>query len=294
MTSERPSDAELDEGLALVTKGAKERARLDYMHHIRPRLILIVALVAILVSGASAAGVWYVFGRQVSTEIAVTALTEQAEKAKVSGDKANQELADRGQPQVPIPQPGGTLDSEVITASATARVLASLPDLQPTAADLGQAVAVYLARNPVSASPLQISSALAAYFAVTPPPSGPAGTPGATGVPGQPGQPGEGGATGPEGPKGDKGDPPTAGEIQAAFVQYIKDNPNVLCPNGGSFAQLTLRLADGGTADSWQCVVAVYPPSPTPTTVTSTSSPPMTTPTTTSMTSTGFPILPTN
>lgn len=274
MTSDRPDDSQLDEGIALFAEGAQAQAQRDFWRHYWPRRVVpLMALLAILVGGTAAYFTAQLYGRQASTETAVSLLRQQADDAKVSGDKANSELANRGQPQVPIPQPGTNVDSEVITASATARVLASLPDFHPTNAELGQAVASYLARNPVSVTPLQIATALAAYFTTSPPPSGQGGQPGTSGVAGQPGEPGK---QGERGEKGDKGDPPTTAEIEAAFVQYVKEHPDVLCPNGGSFAQLTLRLADGGTADSWQCVVAVFPPSPT------------------STTGTGFPILPTN
>lgn len=274
MASERPHDDQLEEGLALVAEGAKEQARLDFWHHTWPRMVGAVAVLALLFGGGAAAAVTVLYGQQASTQAAVSVLAKQAVESKAAGDKANAELANRGQPQVPIPQPGTNLDAEVITASATARVLASLPDFHPTPDQLGQAVAVYLMRNPLSATPLQIATSLAAYFAVTPPPSGPAGPTGESGVPGQPGKTGQPGA------KGDPAPPPTAEQIQAAFVQYVHDHPDVLCPSGGNFSQLSLRLADGGSADSWQCVVAVYP-SPTPTKTSApapSTTPPMTTP----------------
>lgn len=65
------------------------------------------------------------------------------------------------------------------------------------------------------------------------------------------------GSKGDKGETGEKGPPPTAAEIQAALVQYVHDNPDVVCPHGGTVQELRLRTADGGTADTWQCVVSV-------------------------------------
>ncbi|MFD5089310.1 hypothetical protein ACFWMR_01820 [Amycolatopsis thailandensis] len=199
------------------------------------------------------------YGRVAATDADVTRL-QQAQEAKVSGDRANAELAQRGQPQVPIPVPGTTSDTDVIVSAAAARVLASLPDPQPTAAELGAAIARYVAEHPITPAqptPGQISSALAGYFTTNPPPKGEMGETGTSGIPGADGSKGE---KGDRGEKGDKGDPPTVEQIQEAFAQYVRDNPDVLCPLGGSFMQLRLRLENGGAADTYQCVVATYPP----------------------------------
>lgn len=220
-----------------------------------PFIMAGVAFVSILFSMAVAIGILDLYAKQTQVSAAVSEIRQLAEDAKTTGDAANAELERRGQQPVPIPQPGQAQDSDVLVAAATARVLASLPDLQPSAAELGAAIAQYVASNSTrfSPSPQQIAAATAAYFETNPPPSGPPG------VDGQPGEPGA------KGEKGDKGDPPTQQEIQAAFEAYIRDHPNVLCPRGGSFAQLRVALADGGTADTWQCVVAVAPPSSTTT-----------------------------
>jgi len=210
--------------------------------------------------------VYSLWGRQSATEVAVSALRQQAEQFKQQGDQANAQLAQRGQSPVPIPNPGSTDDINVIVAAATAKVLASLPDLHPTAAQLGQAVAQYMAANPVSPlspSPSQIAASLAGYFATNPPPpgpTGPTGPSGARGAPGVTGEPGPTGPAGPEGPAGPPGPAPTESEIQQAFTDYIRDNPNALCPQGGAFAQIRVLLADGGSADTWTCVVATYGP----------------------------------
>ncbi|SEB43682.1 hypothetical protein SAMN04489727_1734 [Amycolatopsis tolypomycina] len=268
MTRER--DEQLDEGLALVREGAAEtaaaEARSVVMHRYWPRLVAAMAAVSLAVSLFV---VWAVSGlsdQQAATDAAVSVLSTQAREAKASGDKANQQLAARGQATVPIPQPGQAADTEVIVSAATARVLASLPNLHPTAAELGQAVARYVAANPIQApgpTPLQISTALAGYLATNPPPPGPKGETGQTGEPGKDGE---------QGPKGDKGDrgedghTPTTEEIQQAFADYLRDHPDALCPRGGTFAQLTVRTEDGGTADVYSCVVATYPTTPPPST----------------------------
>lgn len=218
-----------------------------------PWVVAGAVLVSLLVSSAVAVAVVGLYGRQADTAAAVTEVRRLAEQGYTLGETANAELSRRGQQTVPIPEPGTRDDGEVLVAAATARVLASLPDNRPTAAEIGAAVAQYVAANQsrFGPSPQQISAAVAAHLEENPPPSGP---------PGEPGQDGEPGA---KGEKGDKGDPPTQQEIQAAFDAYIRDNPNALCPRGGSFAQLRVQLADGGTADTWTCVVQVLPPSST-------------------------------
>lgn len=260
-------DEQLDEGLALVREGAAEtaaaEARSVVMTRYWPRLVVAMAAVSLAVSLFV---VWAVSGlsdQQAATDAAVSVLGTQAREAKASGDKANEQLAARGQATVPIPQPGQAADTEVIVSSATARVLASLPNLHPTAGELGQAVARYVSSNPIQApgpTPLQISTALAGYLATNPPPTGPKG---------EAGQTGERGEEGPKGEKGDRGEDghtPTTEEIQQAFADYLRDHPDALCPKGGVFAQLTVRTEDGGTADVYSCVVATYPSTPPPST----------------------------
>jgi hypothetical protein len=202
--------------------------------------------VSILTAAATAVALSNLGGQVAGLGTSVSEVRRLAEDAKSAGDVANAELARRGQQQVPIPQPGQAQDSDVLVAAAAARVLASLPDLRPTAAELGAAIAQYVSANAsrFGPSPQQIGAAVAAHLTENPPPSGP---------PGAPGEPGA------KGEKGDKGDPPTQQEIQAAFDAYIRDNPNALCPRGGSFSQLRVQLADGGTADTWTCVVQVTP-----------------------------------
>ncbi|UUV34372.1 hypothetical protein NQK81_13255 [Amycolatopsis roodepoortensis] len=253
-------DEQLDEGLALVRAGADESARREVWRHTWPKIAVAVAVLSLVVSGVSVWGLSGLYDTQASTDAAVSVLRTQATEAKAAGDRANAELAARGQPPVPIPQPGQAPDTDVIVAGAAARVLASLPDVRPTAAELGAAVAQFFAANPISApgpTPLQISTALAGYLATSPPPPGPPGEPGQPGQPGKPGEPG---------PRGEPGPPPTAEQIRAEFAAYLRDNPNALCPKGGVFAQLSITTDDGGTADVYTCVVETYPNTTTTTT----------------------------
>lgn len=217
-----------------------------------PFIMAAVVLVSLLMSSAVAIAVAQLYARQAQVAAAVSETRQLAENAKAAGDAANAELVRRGQAPVPIPRPGQAQDSEVLVAAAAARVLQSLPNVTPTATDLAAAVGAYVASNPgrVGPSPQQVIDAIAAYFAQSPPPSGP---PGPTGVQGEPGVPGT------QGERGERGPPPTAEEIRAALSEYLRDNPDVLCPRGGSFSQLTVRLADGDTADTWTCVVQVTP-----------------------------------
>ncbi|MGW4487843.1 hypothetical protein ACWEOE_28845 [Amycolatopsis sp. NPDC004368] len=227
-----------------------------------PKLIVANAVIVALIVILGGLAVTNLYLRQAATDTAVSTLRQQAEESKRTGDRANAELQARGQQPVPIPNPGTAPDTDVIVSAATAKVLASLPDSHPTTSELGQAVAQYVAANPIAPqqpTPGQLSSALAGYLATNPPPSG------------EPGKPGENGANGDTGPAGPPGPPPSADQIEAAVAQYFIDHPEALCPYGGSFTQIRGRLADGGAADSWQCVVATYPP---PQTTSSTEPPP--------------------
>lgn len=269
MTREERDD-QLAEGLALVRQGAAETAAATAQRMIWrrywPQLVATMAALSLLVSGLSWWALSGLYDYQATTDAAVSVLRTQATDAKASGDRANEQLAARGQATVAIPQPGQAPDTEVIVSAATARVLAALPNVRPTAEQLGGAIAQFFAANPLTPpgpTPLQISQALAGYLATSPPPSGPRGD---TGETGQPGQPGEKGDKGDPGTTGEPGPPPTAEQIQAAFAAYLRDNPDALCPKGGTFAQLSIATEDGGTADVYTCVVETYPNTPAPST----------------------------
>ncbi|WET79226.1 collagen-like protein [Amycolatopsis sp. QT-25] len=264
-------DDKLAEGLALVREGADESAavtaRREVWRHSWPRLAVAVALLSLVVSAGAVWALTGLYDYQASTDAAVSVLRTQANEAKSAGDRANAELRARGQATVAIPQPGQAPDTDVIVGAATARVLASLPDTRPSAADLGGAIARYFAANPLSPpgpTPLQISTAVAGYLATSPPPAGPRGETGQPGQPGKAGEPGSPGAKGEKGDPGDPGRPPTAEEIHSAFAAYLRDNPDALCPRGGTFAQLAVSTGGGGTADVFTCVVTTYPSTPPP------------------------------
>lgn len=191
-------------------------------------------------------------------DVKLATLREIADQAKTQGEQANAALERRGQPPVPIPQPGVADDSDVLVAAATAQVLEKLPDTSPTEAELASAIVSVAANNRAlfAASPQQIATEVAGYFVLNPPPVGPVGPSG------QPGADGQDGADAP---------PPTAEQLQAAVAEHLRSNPDALCPQGGRFAQLRVLLADGGTADTWTCVVQVAPP----TTTTADSTPPL-------------------
>ncbi|WP_372672964.1 hypothetical protein [Amycolatopsis kentuckyensis] len=256
-------DSRLDEGFALLREEAAdsaEKVSREFWRRYWPWIAFGMATLAIIVSvivsvtvGPALSGL---YARQDSQDAAISYLRSQADAAKTAGDRANAELSRRGQAQVPIPNPGQASDTDVIVSAATARVLASLPSVRPTAAELGAGIARYVADNPITVpgpTPMQISASLAGYLATNPPPAGP------TGAAGRDGQ---------QGPKGDKGDrgeqgpAPTTEQIQDAFASYLREHPEALCPKGGTFAQVRVVLANGGTADTYTCVVATNPPSP--------------------------------
>lgn len=220
------------------------------------RIVVLVVIVANLFMGG--VSIWV--ATAANSNSAASAASAQAAAQTAEDNKklsqaaydqaqeANRALAQRGQPQVPVPPVSSEDPTETIVAAATARVLASLPDLRPTAAELGQAVAGYLALNPITPSGPsigQISQALAGYFAVNPPPPGPAGADGAAGKDGVNGQDGKPGADGTKGDKGDPGEPgatPTAEQIQAA-----------VCP-AGSFQQVQV-LSTNGVVTIYTCLI---------------------------------------
>lgn len=272
MVEDHRAEHELDtarEGVHALAEMAPREARnegraaaREELRRFWPRVIVAVAVVVGLMLTFGGWAIVELWGHQAATDSAVTALREQAEQSKATGDRANQELAQRGQPQVPIPTPGTAPDTDVIVSAATARVLASLPTPAPTTEQLGAAVARYITANPITpAAPTagQISEALAGYLAVNPPPSGP---------PGPTGEPGTNGSNGGDGPTGPAGPGPTADQIETAVGQWLADHPDALCPRGGSIAQIRVQLSDGGSADTYTCVVATYPaPTPSPTSV---------------------------
>lgn len=232
------------------------------------RYVLIACLTFSMFTGAVAIGVSVVASRHVSEATADAAAArraveenrELADKAYEAATEANEQLKNRGQAPVPVPPPENT--TETLVAAATATVLASLPPTPPPSREaIAQAVANYMAANPVT--PLgptigQVSEALAGYLVANPPPQGEKGEPGTPGIPGEPGTPGQ---------KGDKGDPPTAAEIQAAFVAYVQANPGVLRDNlclgegQGQYGLATdLIAADGSRITGWLCVTSSTPP----------------------------------
>lgn len=215
---------------------------------------LLMAGVSITVSLLAARSVSAAAADAAAANRAVGENRELANKAYEAAREANEKLAQRGQAQVPVPPPDNT--TETLVAAATASVLASLPPAPaPTREALAEAVANYMSANPVT--PLgptlgQVSEALAGYLAVNPPPSGEKGEPGEPGAPGV---------------KGDKGDPPTAAEIQSAFVAYVNANPALLRDNlclgegQGQYRLATdLIAADGSRISGWLCVTSSTPP----------------------------------
>lgn len=229
------------------------------------RFVLVASLSVALLMGAVSIAVSVLASRSVSVAVADAAAAnrtvgenrELANKAYQAAQEANEALKSRGQAPVPVPPPDNA--SEALVAAATAQVLASLPSAAPPSREaLAEAVANYMAVNPVTPigpSIGQVSEALAGYFVANPPPSGEKGEPGTPGLPGTPGE------------KGEPGPPPTAAEIQAAFVAYVQANPGVLRDNlclgdgQGQYRLATdLIAADGSRISGWLCVTSSTPP----------------------------------
>jgi hypothetical protein len=193
-------------------------------------------------------------------------LQAAAEQAKPQGEAANDELERRGQEPVDIPEPGEGADLDVIVAAATARVLASIPDPSPTAAELGAAIARHMATNPPPGpSTAQLSATLAGYLATNPIPPGPPGADCDPAVrPECRGPQGEQGVQGEPGRDGVDGRTPTEADIQMAFVAFVEANPDflpaALCQGRGSFGEAEVRAADGGTVTGYLCITSSTPP----------------------------------
>lgn len=146
---------------------------------------------------------------------------------------SNAQLMARGQAPVVAPPPSAP-DSDTLVAATTARVLAALPQ-SPDMAAIAQMVAAAVSAQPTGPSSAQLSTALADYFRVNPPPAGPAGSTGATGAMGAPGE------------RGEPGRPPTAEEIQDAVNAYLAQNPPPKGEDGKPPASWTYRDELGGT-----------------------------------------------
>jgi hypothetical protein len=269
-------DATLDVGQQAVTAAAVTmKAKPDRSEMRRFATLVsataatLMAAVAIVVSLLAARHVDAVEVQAAAERAAASKAQEEARtvarEAFDAAQAANAELERRGQQPVPVPLPedgNAPVRADTVVAAATARVLASLPPEQPpTPQALGRAVADYLNANPVT--PLgptagDLAAALAGYFATSPPPSGP---------PGEPGQPGQPGTPGVPGPPGERGPPPTEGEIQAAFVAYLQQNPGLLrdtlCQGEGQgeYRLATdLVTADGSRLTGWLCITSSTPP----------------------------------
>lgn len=229
--------------------------------------IAVVSAVSLLVSLGTSGITWYALSQLQAVRTATAAQEQQdeqlrslAEAAARDAAAANAELQRRGQAPVDVPDPQDADPSEVLVASATAHVLADLARTgaaRLTPAEYGAGIASYLRENPITPvgpSPSQIAEFLAGYLATNPPPSGPSGPTGPTGPTGPSGEPGQ---TGQQGP------PPTAEQIQSAFLDLIARQPDTLCPRGGVFALVEGAVTAAGTAYShWTCLVDTTP-SPT-------------------------------
>lgn len=232
------------------------------------KIAILVAIIASVIMGGVAIGV----SALAFSSASATAASQQAAEKDAASNKAiaqqafeqataaNKALAARGQQTVPVPAPDADNASDSIVAAATARVLAQMP-IHPTAAELGEGIARYMAANPVTPlgpTPAQVAAGAAVYLAQNPPSAGP---PGASGQPG---------ANGSNGANGQPGPAPTEDQIQNAFVDYVTAHPAILC-TGASATPVAptlipdLRSVSGTTYTVYGCVVSTGTETPTPT-----------------------------
>lgn len=230
--------------------------------HDRPsrREVAKIAVAAAIVfslfgAGTSVAVSYYAMKAAARTEAAQQAAAKDAEsdralsqKAYTEALRANETLRARGQPTVVVPIPDDGNSSETIVAAATARVLAQLPTLTPTAAQIAPAVADYFLTHPISPppgpTPAAVATAVSDYLRENPPKPGVAGK---------------------DGQAGERGPPATDADIMRAFSAFVAANPDylpsVLCLNRGNFAEAKkLRADDGKLYSGYLCITETIVP----------------------------------
>lgn len=239
-------------------------------------LVLAVAVILSLLASQDTAEV---SGRLAASEQARAeqdaANRTRYDEAIRQAEDANRRLTEQGLPQVPIDR---TNPSSAVVGASTANVLGSL-----TAAERGspEPIARAIADTVRNGPPVQandIAGAVAGYLAANPAARGERGEAGPSG---EPGAPGTNGVDGQDGANGAPGPPPTQGEIEAAFADAVRSDPQLLCAGqGGEFVLVRgLQLADGRTLDTWTCAAGFGqgepdPDPPPPSTVTETPDPP--------------------
>jgi hypothetical protein len=232
----------------IVTPVMDERFRKKYYRSMIIGVGILLAIFAVAVTAAF---------QQIAQVASINAATNTDQDAAISRsqvsigafqqqlDEANKKLIAQGLPPIPGPtdaQPGTPQQAQLSVAAATASTLAAIPKdslASPSAASLAQAVADYMQAHPAGVDPSLIIGAVADYFAANQDSlRGPAGADGADGVPG---------------PSGPAGPPPTAEQIQVAFRDEIANNPQLLCPVGGTYSGRTVALANGGSTQQFGC-----------------------------------------
>lgn len=267
----------------LLSAGEDALGRAEHQLASKPgrREVTKISTVVAIVVSVLMGGVAITVSTLANSQAATTAAAQQAGEKQAAADRklaqdayqaaqdANQALKNRGQAPVSLPDPGSADPTDTLVAAAAARVLAQLPDLRPSAAALGQAIAEYFISNPITPvgpTPGQISRAVAEYLEANPP------------APGEDGAPGQSGTNGKDGANGKDGQPPTDAQIQQAFVAYVQANPEFLpgqlCKNyGQNFNKAKdLTSSDGTRYTLYGCITEVQPPvhTTTPTTPTPT------------------------
>jgi hypothetical protein len=222
-------------------------------------ITLIGVALSVFISAMALQSAAQVAAAQEATTRDIVASQKLAEDAAEAAAQANETLKSRGQAPVPIPPPDPNDPTDTLVSAAAARVLAQLPEIRPSAAQLGAAVADYLIANPPGPTAGQISGALAGYLATNPPPSGPRGPEGRPGSDGQPGADGTPGTPGQDAP------PITSEQIQQAFVDYVKANPGFLAEQlcasfGDNWSEAkSLEAADGTKYSLFGCITEITP-----------------------------------
>lgn len=223
-----------------------------------PRHRIVIAVAALLVGIVGGFGSsWLLWNRAAEeserADEAVAVAEDLCEQVEAYGRTCVQDPAELQGAEGPPGPPGpGPSDAQVYEAVAAYLAANPVTAEGPSSAEIAAAVAEYLREFPPGPTPEQVSDAIAAYLTEHPPA---AGEPGADGEDGADGADGAPGPPGPEGPQGEPGPPPTAEAIAAEVEAFMEENPPpASCPEGSAFEARILLTLDGPPVEAVICV----------------------------------------
>jgi len=177
---------------------------------------------------------------------AVAAIEDLCTQVEQLGRTCVEDPADFQGAEGPAGPPGpGPSDAQVYDAVADYLAANPVTAEGPSSAQIAVAVANYLRDYPPGPTPEQVSAAVASYLTANPPAAGEPGDDGADGATGPPG---------PEGPQGETGPPPSAEDVAAAVQAWMETHKFPDCyQEGWEWAPYTVVTTEGGV-DTVLCV----------------------------------------